>query len=250
MSTDCSGIEAAIIALQQAQQEGVPIRFRHLASCDNDSEVQRWITQHHRPSYLFSDLLQRDWADGGKGYNILSQSWQAWPCPDVLVTGFPCTPFSTLHTNTGLFSEPAAAPFTATMATIRASRPGLVVLENVQGILRARAQERLHKELESLGAVGYKVVVVSGLGPDMFNHPIKRPRVYIVAVRADKAKSSFRRVFLTLLGALKRPLTATFLDVLARAAGGQQPPACDAPVELCGCCSSQQVCNRPASNRN
>lgn len=96
------------------------------------------------------------------------------PRVDVLCGGFPCQDLSVAGTGAGLEGKRSGL-YVEVVRFVRALRPGLVVLENVPGLLKYR--ERLESDL---GALGYGLTWVRARALDA-GHPHKRARVFVVA---------------------------------------------------------------------
>jgi site-specific DNA-cytosine methylase len=244
IGTDCSGIDAAVTALQSARAAGVPIMFTHVSACDIDEHARQWLMQVHKPSVLFCNMLDRDWKNHGQSYDCITQQLKPFPPLDVLVTGFPCTPFSTLHGGSAGFDEPAAKPFFQTLTTIMNVRPLITVLENVMGILHKKYKPQLTAELEKLARAGLSYVIIPGLSPHQFGSPVLRSRVYIVVWRAADMASNFGCRVQELLHKLRRPVEGgSFLQILKARAGAAMAPA---SAELSSCsCSWERDCHLP-----
>ena len=107
------------------------------------------------------------------------------PRCDVYVCGFPCKPFSTLHTKSRGFQEVQARPFAAVLRTIRGMLPAAAVLENVFGIGRRRYLQKVWARLASLR--WFEVLTVR-INPKDMGEPVHRPRLFFICVRVDVAR--------------------------------------------------------------
>ena len=144
--------------------------FRHIWSCDSCLATRSFIQENFSPHKLFEDVTKRGEA--------------ALPAVNAYVAGFPCTPFSMLHSNSATWDEPAAAAGLSVLQTVQKKRPALVVLENVLGLRKRKDawQEFIQKLREFL--TGYDIFVLN-LCPTDLGHCVRRPRLYIVCVRQD-----------------------------------------------------------------
>lgn len=245
LATDCTGIDAVVVALKQAQLAGLPIHFEYLAACEVNASCRDWILKQHKPRYLFTDCLERNWSDtsmAGAALDVMSNERVAYPEVDVYVAGCPCTAFSFLHSDTLLFSEPAARPFFAALALIRCRKPKLAVLENVMGMLRADALPRVHQELSALK--GFHYIILPNLSPTRFGIPVNRPRVYIVVARVDVTPPYFEQRLKQLLANLELGVSTDVVDLLTLAFKSQ--PALPGSSAGSCACSVQQHCQRLA----
>ena len=73
--TDCSGMEAPLVALRQ-----LGIRFKHRFSCENDWHARTVLRANFAPDILYRDMRARSVCNS--------------PGVDLYVAGFPCQSFS------------------------------------------------------------------------------------------------------------------------------------------------------------
>ena len=109
------------------------------------------------------------------------------PGCDVLLAGFPCQPFSISGKGQGMRdSQGRGIVILKILQYIRKHLPGLVVLENVKGLVFRHREvvDMIVRELESLGYyVSWRLMethLYSGL-------PHRRPRIYIVGLKTGEA---------------------------------------------------------------
>ena len=106
---------------------------------ENDAAPSQIMARHHPDVPNHGDITQADWAT-------------VEPV-DILAAGFPCQPVSAAgkrrgeHDERWLWDDVARA--------VRDLRPGLVVLENVRGLLTARRGRLFGRVLGSLADLGY-----------------------------------------------------------------------------------------------
>lgn len=98
----------------------------------------------------------------------------------VYTAGFPCTPFSYLHSNSSMLADKNARQFYQVVEDIKESNPSVFMLENVMGILRVWG-----KIMENLATVGSYLIWHGVLDPLQFGCPVSRRRVYVVGIRRD-----------------------------------------------------------------
>ena len=107
------------------------------------------------------------------------------PSCDVYVCGFPCKPFSILHTKSRGFQEVQARHFTAMSRTIRGMLPAVAVLENVSGIGRGRYLQTVWARLANLR--WYAVLTVRANQKDM-GELVHRLMLFCILFRVDVAE--------------------------------------------------------------
>jgi site-specific DNA-cytosine methylase len=115
VGTDCSGLEAPVLALQ-----AMNIPHKHAFSCDVNPKIRQHIRANMPHAKVFDDICHRDHREV--------------PPHNVNVCGFPCQPFSVLDKSRRLLRDSRAKAFFAMLNTLRACLPALAILENVLGI--------------------------------------------------------------------------------------------------------------------
>jgi len=171
VGTDCSGIEAPIVALQQL---GLP--FSHEFSSEIDKHCIATIKANFHPKILFGDMKDRKLKD--------------IPDIDIYVCGFPCQPFSLAGKREGI-RDPRGTLFWECLRVIRYKKPMIFVLENVRGLLsidQGRTFQTILSELEKLKIynVRWKVLNTADYGI-----PQSRKRVFLVGILKTKEKKPF-----------------------------------------------------------
>lgn len=216
--TDCSGVEAPLEALRQVQAWHGSFDVKHLSSCEVDELPRRWIQWHNSPEKFFADMLDRSWRASGRGKSkLLNGKMARFPHSDCYVLGFPCTPFSSRHTDSMVWGEKATAPWWAGLTTIRNVRPRVVVLENVHGLLRRGCLDIVLEELKKIK--GYFITYFSNLDPHTFGFPCSRPRVYIVMLRKDSTNTvttdeDFRKLMLQKIDSVRSQCPKVDMDFM------------------------------------
>ena len=171
IGTDCSGIEAPVMALRVL---GVP--HRHVFSTEIDPHARVSIRANYQPEHEYTDVFARD--------------HRALPDVDVYVCGFPCQSFSDINSSgaKGFAQENRKGKiFFHCYEVIRQKRPRVFVLENVRTLLThddGRTFGVIQAHLNRLAAdylIGHKVLNAK----DYDGHLQNRPRVYIVGIRRD-----------------------------------------------------------------
>jgi len=163
VGTDCSGIEAPIVALKLL---GIP--FDHMFSSDIDENCRKVIEMNFRPRKMYKDVTKRD-------YSLL-------PKLDLYVAGFPCQAFSGLRHDATGFQDPRGTIFFECAETIRHTRPRCFLLENVRGLLSHDNGRTFDTIIHYLNNMDMYHVTYAVLNTIDYNLPQNRPRVYIVGI--------------------------------------------------------------------
>lgn len=163
VGTDCSGIEAPIMALRQLK-----VPFSHEFSSETDRHCIASIRANYDPKIIFGDMRQRKLKD--------------IPDIDLYVCGFPCQPFSAAGKRNGV-QDPRGTVFWECLRVIRHKKPTIFILENVRGLLsidRGKTFEAMMAELKKLKMyhVDWKVLNTADYGI-----PQSRKRVFIVGTQ-------------------------------------------------------------------
>jgi DNA (cytosine-5)-methyltransferase 1 len=172
IGTDCSGMEAPIVALQQLR-----IPFSHEFSSEIDTHCIATIQANFTPKIIFGDMKTRDIRDV--------------PDIDLYVCGFPCQPFSMAGKRQGE-RDPRGTIFYECLRVIRHKKPMVFVLENVRGLLSidgGQTFKTILRELEKLKVynVRWKVLNTADYGI-----PQSRKRVFIVGIMKRNENTEFR----------------------------------------------------------
>ena len=174
VGTDCSGIEAPIIAL-----ELLGVNFIHQFSCDNDKLIKETVLYNYNPKIFYD--------------NILTRNNKKLPDIDIYICGFPCQSFSTAGNREGFYKNTKEGIiFFKCLEVIKFKLPKFFILENVKGLLtheKGRTFEIIINLLYDLKKynIYYKVLRTSDYGV-----PQKRDRVYIIGIRKDIQKKQFK----------------------------------------------------------
>ena len=106
------------------------------------------------------------------------------PDHDLLLAGFPCQPFSHAGHKKG-FDDTRGTLFFDVARIVNYSKPKIVLLENVRGLISHDKGSTFGRIIEVLESLGY-VVHWKILNARDFGLPQNRPRVFIVSIRADQ----------------------------------------------------------------
>ena len=170
VGTDCSGIDAPIVAFRKM---GVDIV--HTFACECDKHAKDVLLANHTPSKFYDDIVTRDHA--------------AAPPVDFYVAGFPCQTYSTLGLRRGR-SDDRGRIFDHVCAYIESQRPSMFLLENVTHLMKISKGRVFEEILSNLRALGYDVHHRI-LNTRYFGLPQSRKRIYIVGFRDPNESFSF-----------------------------------------------------------
>lgn len=193
IGTDCSGIEAPIMALQQM---GIP--HEHVFSCEIDPIVCETVQMNYSPKRVYT--------------NIVTRNHHELPEMDMYVCGFPCQSFSSESAGKRKgFQDPTRGTiFFHCLEVIKLKHPKLFVLENVKGILTLQHTQH-HTVFETILAKLHQLkqyhLYHSVLNTKDYNLPQNRERVYIVGIRKDCQQRPFQFP-------APVPLTKTIMDMV------------------------------------
>ncbi len=171
VGTDCSGIEAPIQAF-----ENLDVEFKHVFSSDKDPHVQQMVRANFAGHHIYEDLTKRDHA-------------QVPDC-DVYVAGWPCQGNSSAGKRKG-FADARSQVFHSVVAYIRCHQPRLVLLENVENLLKVNGGKDFHEVVGVLKGLGSYDVKWKLLNTKDHGVPQNRSRVYFVCIRNDADQGTF-----------------------------------------------------------
>jgi DNA (cytosine-5)-methyltransferase 1 len=170
IGTDCSGIEAPLEALRQLR-----IPYKQLWRCEIDKYARLSASANYpEPHKIYEDILNRNHKE--------------LPRVDIYVCGFPCQSFSMVGKRLGT-SDPRSNVINEMVASIKASKPKIIILENVRGFLSIEGGKPLEKLKKILGKE-YNLDV-SLYNTKDYGLPQTRTRVYFVGIRRDLQKKPF-----------------------------------------------------------
>jgi DNA (cytosine-5)-methyltransferase 1 len=171
VGTDCSGIEAPIVALQQLK-----IPFSHEFSSEIDKHCIATIRANFSPKIIFGDITQRKLKD--------------IPDIDLYVCGFPCQPFSMAGKREGV-RDARGTIFWECLRVIRYKKPMVFILENVRGLLSIDGGETFRTIIAELEKIRVYNVRWKVLNTADYGIPQSRKRVFIVGILKKNEKHKF-----------------------------------------------------------
>lgn len=105
---------------------------------------------------------------------------------DILSGGFPCQAFSYAGKKLG-FEDTRGTLFFEFARAVQATRPKVIVAENVRGLLKHENGNTLRAISDVIDEIGYELVDPRVLKAVFYQVPQKRERLFLVAVRKDLA---------------------------------------------------------------
>lgn len=174
VGTDCSGIEAPIIALKYLNLD-----FIHEFSCDNDSFVKKTILYNFSPNKYYDDILTRN-------NNSL-------PDIDLYICGFPCQSFSTGGKREGFYkNNNEGIIFFKCLEVIKLKQPMCFILENVKGLLSHEKGKTFEIILNLLNKLKNYNIYYKVLRTSDYNIPQRRDRLYIIGIHKNFQQKQFK----------------------------------------------------------
>lgn len=165
----CSGTDGIGVALEYIDKglDGVGSPWVQLFACDNDAQVQRWLMKHSKAQHIFPDVTRLTSYDG-KQVDARSGNSVLVPGALIVVAGTSCKQFSSLcapakraktlgATNLG-HDRSSVKTMMGLLKYVETTLPGILILENVQGIQSADDDEGtsvLDDVLARLRLLGY-----------------------------------------------------------------------------------------------
>eukprot|EP00959_Pyramimonas_sp_CCMP1952_P139124 2912303-Pyramimonas_sp.AAC.2 len=201
--TLCSGSDAPIYCLEKLFG---PEAIVHTVSCDRDSRCREFIFENFRPRHLFDDVsfinrpAGRCYICGG-----MCRSWKQERC-DIIIAGFPCTPFSDMNTKRwdpsyDPWSEESAQPFLRIREFLDQGKgstdlPSVCILENVSGCVHRDKHGNAPVDFIMNGTIGGKKYGLTYLSKyyvfqspmvdcKRFGLPIRRKRLFWILLKKD-----------------------------------------------------------------
>lgn len=176
VATDCSGIEAPIVALQNMK-----IKFSHEWSSETDKDCRKMILANFKPKILFEDIAKRSTKD--------------LPDIDLYVCGFPCQSFSSLrpiYLGDKTKRDARKNLFKHCVQVIEKKKPKAFVLENVPSLVKSNNGAQFKALLKALEQIGKYDIHAQVLNTIDYGIPQNRQRLYVVGIRQDVHKVPFR----------------------------------------------------------
>nr|OQO22736.1 hypothetical protein B0A51_14630 [Rachicladosporium sp. CCFEE 5018] len=219
VATMCSGTESPLLAMEMIadalQGRGITLDFDHLFSAEITPFKQAYIQRNFNPALIFRDVgelieaMKDDVPHATTAYNAVV------PVPanvDILIAGTSCKDFSNLNNWQQDLDEDGGGESSKTwfgvLAYVKATRPRIVVLENVSGA-------PFDQMMDFYRNMGYEVTGVL-VDTKNFYIPQTRQRGYVVAfdnTRGGKLTGA-GDAWATMMGHMQRVASSPLADFL------------------------------------
>ena len=178
VSTDCSGIDAPIHALNRMN-----IPFKHVWSCEIEKKILPLLHLNTNSEIFYDDMITRN-------YDTL-------PKTNIYITGFPCQPYSIANGQrkeliSGSKVHDKANIFDYCIKTILSSNPEIFILENVKGLIMGKMKDTFNVMCKELKDLEKYNIYWKLLSTKDYGIPQSRPRVYIIGIQKDVMKTEFK----------------------------------------------------------
>lgn len=168
IGTECSGIEAPIIALRR-----MGIAHHHAYSTECNESAQVWSMYNSCPRARHKDIMTRD--------------PHALPKVDIYICGIPCQEFSRMNQHKKKNEELECTNVVMrVIEAIQCSLPTTFVIENVPAFWKHPLGKKIENELE----VEYDIFA-NTLSPHDYGAPQHRKRLYVVGIRKGHSSCQF-----------------------------------------------------------
>ena len=167
----CSGIGVCHRASAAVNSCNADVTLRDAFACEVARSARQVLAADFPGLRLFGDVCE----DGSR----------LPPC-DVLVTGFPCQPFSAANRRRKGSSDTRCEVLSHIIRYIERVAPSLIVMENVVGLL-SHGRDVFLNLVQRLQAAGYSIAVKVLRSEVHGGVPQRRHRLFIVALRSPTA---------------------------------------------------------------
>jgi len=155
------------------------VNFQHVMSCDVLEAARVTIEANFPDGIMYKDITTRN--------------HKTAPDCDFYIAGFPCQPFSTAGLQQGFEdTKKRGTIFFHCRDFIKTKLPKVFILENVSGLAKKNMAEYKEAILKDLNDLKKYNVVWSLLDTKQHGIPQSRTRFYIVGIRKDVDKGTFK----------------------------------------------------------
>lgn len=168
VATDCSGIEAPLMALDLMK-----IPYQHIFSSEIDRNCVQFITNNFPPSIIYDDIKKRD-----------NRLYQDQPL-DLYIAGFPCQTFSSLGSGKGFLDQTKGTIFFYVYDFISHNRPNIFILENVRTLKTHNKGQTFQTIMDTLKQLPEYQIKYMVLDTKDYGIPQSRNRLFIVGIKQN-----------------------------------------------------------------
>lgn len=174
VATDCSGIEAPIMALDL-----LGVKHNHIFSSEIDSKCVDFINRNYHTGKIYNDLKLRD-----------NSIYRGVPI-DLYIAGFPCQTFSSLGRKEGFLNDIKGTVYFYVYDFIANNRPNVFILENVRALETHDKGRTFQVILESLADFPEYDISYNTLNTMDYGIPQSRTRLFIVGIKKKLIRQKF-----------------------------------------------------------
>lgn len=166
VATDCSGIEAPLIALDL-----MDVRYDHVFSSEIDKNCVEFINRNFKPKIIYDNLKERNNLEY-RGKII-----------DLYIAGFPCQTFSSLGRNEGFMNDTKGTIFFYVYDFIVNNRPNIFILENVRTLTTHDKGNTFKIILNTLKQLPDYTIQFTIVNTKDYGIPQSRNRLFIIGIK-------------------------------------------------------------------
>ena len=196
VGTACSGTDSPVAVLKALAATVPGLEVQHTFSCEKDAAKRQWILDNFPElPRLFGDIAD---LGTGQAWDYVAGAVSPVPQVDVFVAGFVCKSISQQNLKREQFADCireasglTGVTFKGVLDYVKASKPSVVVLENVRGITtRSKGREpvitHIREKFDESGyAFDYKV-----LDTRAYLLPHRRTRCWMWAFRGRENQAA------------------------------------------------------------
>lgn len=172
VATDCSGIEAPLIALDIL---GIP--YEHVFSSEVDENCAEFIDRNFNPHIIYNDIKKRN-----------NSNYERKPV-DLYIAGFPCQTFSSLGRQEGFNNRIKGTIFFYVYDFIVHNRPNIFILENVRTLTTHDKGQTFTVIMDLLSKLSDYQIDYQIINTNDYGLPQSRNRIFIVGIKKSVLRS-------------------------------------------------------------
>jgi DNA (cytosine-5)-methyltransferase 1 len=174
VGTDCSGLEAPLLALDRMR-----IEVKHCFASEKDTLAKATLLANFKPRVFYNDLRRR--------------SVRRVPRVDLYVAGFPCQSFSAQGARSGFADKHGRGTiFRYIYRYIRKRDPKVFVLENVPGLKHVDGGACFDAIWSALRDLRQYKVFYGCMNAEQVGIPQHRPRLFFIGILKKHYRGGFK----------------------------------------------------------